>query len=158
MSETITVDNVVYDLSKTSEESAQAVRGLSRVIQKTQSIILDHNDNLLIAQTSLKCEFRWSPAEYKKARQGEEDIEPSFKPKADKLPKPKDGEISAIVSRCLTLPTVKKFNVKVVKDEHGDDIKHYYPYYIGETEEAIKIRDVGIMVPTHFTGLANLPR
>ena len=89
-----------------------------------------------------KCEFRWSPAEYKKARQGEEDIEPSFKPKADKLPKPKDGEISAIVSRCLTLPTVKKFNVKVVKDEHGDDIKHYYPYYNGETEEAIKVRDV----------------
>lgn len=58
MSETITVDNVVYDLSKTSEESAQAIRGLSRVIQKTQSNILDHNDNLLIAQTSLKMFLR----------------------------------------------------------------------------------------------------
>ena len=58
MSETITVDNVVYDLSKTSEESAQAVRGLSRVIQKTQSIIMEHNDNLLIAQTSLKMFLR----------------------------------------------------------------------------------------------------
>ena len=53
MSETITVDNVAYDLSKTSEENAQAVRGLSRVIQKTQNIIMEHNDNLLIAQTAL---------------------------------------------------------------------------------------------------------
>ena len=58
MSETITVDDVVYDLSKTSEESAQAIRGRSRVIQKTQSNILDHNDNLLIAQTSLKMFLR----------------------------------------------------------------------------------------------------
>jgi len=58
MSETITVDGVVYDLSKTSEESAQAIRGLSRIIQKTQSNIMEHNDNLLIAQTSLKMFLR----------------------------------------------------------------------------------------------------
>ena len=58
MSEIITVDGVVYDLSKTSEESAQAIRGLSRIIQKTQTDILDYNDRLLIAQTSLKMFLR----------------------------------------------------------------------------------------------------
>jgi hypothetical protein len=58
MSETITVDGLVYDLSKTSEESAQAIRSLSRVIQKAQSDILDYNDKLLTVQTALKMFLR----------------------------------------------------------------------------------------------------
>jgi twinkle protein len=86
------------------------------------------------------CETRFSPADYSKARGGDVSSLPPARPK-HKISKPKGGEISAIESRSLTLATVKKFNVKVVKDEHGNDIKHYYPYYNGE-EEVIKIRDV----------------
>ena len=86
------------------------------------------------------CETKFSPAEYSKAKGGDVSSLPPARPK-QKISKPKGGEISAIESRSLTLATVKKFNVKVVKDEHGNDIKHYYPYYNGE-EEVIKIRDV----------------
>ena len=88
------------------------------------------------------CETSWSPAQYNKAREGGEDIVPAPRQsKPSKIVKPTGGEICAIESRCLQLPVVKKFNVRVVRDDQGNDIKHYYPYYNGE-EEVIKIRDV----------------
>ena len=88
------------------------------------------------------CETSWSPAQYNKAREGGEDIVPTPRQsKPSKIVKPTGGEICAIESRCLQLPVVKKFNVRVVRDDQGNDIKHYYPYYNGE-EEVIKIRDV----------------
>lgn len=88
------------------------------------------------------CETSWSPAQYNRAREGGEDIVPvPQQSKPSKIVKPTGGEICAIESRCLKLPVVKKFNVRVVRDDQGNDIKHYYPYYNGE-EEVIKIRDV----------------
>ena len=76
------------------------------------------------------CETSWSPAQYNKAREGGEDIVPTPRQsKPSKIVKPTGGEICAIESRCLKLPVVKKFNVRIVRDDQGNDIKHYYPYY-----------------------------
>ena len=86
------------------------------------------------------CDTKWSPSDYQKAKNGDEPFVPTFSPKSTVV-KATGGEIRSIESRCLTLPTVKKFGVRVVVDEDGDDIKHYYPYYSGDTE-VIKIRDV----------------
>ena len=90
------------------------------------------------------CDTKWTPAAYQKAKAGDEDFVPTSSRSSSPKPisvKATGGEIRSIESRCLNLPTVKKYNVRVVVDEDGNDIKHYYPYYKGDTE-VIKIRDV----------------
>ena len=89
------------------------------------------------------CDKIWSPAEYQRATQ-DQDYVPIGKSSRSTTPenvRASGGELRAIESRCLSLSTVKKYNVRVVVDENGNDIKHHYPYYSGDTE-VIKIRDV----------------
>ena len=51
MTDKISFEGNTYDLAKTTEEKAQVIRGLSRVIQKTQLELEDYGDKTLEAQT-----------------------------------------------------------------------------------------------------------
>jgi|10_taG_2_1085330.scaffolds.fasta_scaffold10316_2 hypothetical protein len=53
MVEKIVFEGKNYDLDKTTEENAELIRGLSRVIQKVQLELQDCGDKTLAAQTAL---------------------------------------------------------------------------------------------------------
>lgn len=94
------------------------------------------------------CETHWTAGQYaiakmeKQEENGGDDLSFISKPsKPSKPSSPLGGEISEIKSRCISLPTAKKFNVRITKDANQNDTHHYYPYYDGE-REVIKTRDV----------------
>ncbi len=58
MTDKILFEGNTYDLAKTTEEKAQVIRGLSRVIQKTQLELQDYGDKTLVAQTSLNAFYK----------------------------------------------------------------------------------------------------
>ena len=67
------------------------------------------------------CEKIWNPAQYQRATK-DQDYVPIGKSSPSPNPvsvKATGGEIRAIESRCITLATVKKYNVRVVVDEDG---------------------------------------
>ena len=51
--EQIEFEGKTYDLSKAEPDQKQILRGLARVIQKTQQDLLGYNDQALIAKTAL---------------------------------------------------------------------------------------------------------
>jgi len=51
--EQIEFEGKTYDLSKAEPDQKQIIRGLARVIQKTQQDLLGYNDQALIAKTAL---------------------------------------------------------------------------------------------------------
>ena len=100
------------------------------------------------------CERTWNPQQYARDRDlyieehgsherkdKDDDLSFSARVNTKKNLRPSDGEIAEIKSRCLSLATVKKFNVRIARDENHNDIQHYYPYYDGD-KEVIKTRFV----------------
>ena len=54
-----------------------------------------------------------------------------------------EGNFEALTDRGISLSTAKKFNVKAVKNNKGEIVKHFYPYCIAAEVTSYKVRETG---------------
>ena len=54
-----------------------------------------------------------------------------------------EGNFEALTDRGISLATAKKFNVKAVKNNKGEIVKHFYPYCVAAEVTSYKVRETG---------------
>tara|TARA_R110002020_G_scaffold198231_2_gene399474 strand:- start:9091 stop:10731 length:1641 start_codon:yes stop_codon:yes gene_type:complete len=54
-----------------------------------------------------------------------------------------EGSFQALTDRGISLATAKKFNVKAVKNNKGEIVKHFYPYCVAAEVTSYKVRETG---------------